>query len=67
MSGLQTLVDIIITYKWFAIILLIGIAAFLLLRAYGKGILKFFESSFITDMARRFERSRFFASSQIFR
>jgi len=43
MDGLQAIVDLLIEYRWQALIVLIGIAALFFLRAYGSGLAKVFE------------------------
>lgn len=56
MADLQGIVDFILEYKWFAIFLVIGIAALLLIRAYGGGILKSFEKAGQDDGDRFFKQ-----------
>ncbi|MDQ3005416.1 MAG: SUMF1/EgtB/PvdO family nonheme iron enzyme, partial [Chloroflexota bacterium] len=56
MTDLQAIVDFILTYKWFAIPIGIGIAALLLIRAYGGGVLKSLEKAGQEDTDRFFKQ-----------
>lgn len=55
MTEFQAIVDFVIEYKWFAIVLAVGIVALWLLRAYGGGILKAFEKAGEDDGSRFFK------------
>jgi len=56
MSDLQAILDFILAYRWYAILLGAGIAALLLVRAYGGGVLKSFEKAGEEDGARFFKQ-----------
>ena len=56
MSDLQALLDFILIYKGYAILVAIAVAAFLLLRAYGGGILKTLEEAGKKDSEHFFKR-----------
>ena len=56
MSDFQWIVDFILAYKYAAILFVVGIAAILLLRAYGGGILKSFEKMGQEDSERFLKR-----------
>ena len=56
MSDLQAIVDFILTYKWYAILIGVGVAALLLLRAYGGGVLKSLEKVGQEDTDRFFRQ-----------
>jgi len=45
MPDLQAIVDFILAYRWYAVLLGLGLAALWLLRAYGKGFSKSFEKA----------------------
>jgi formylglycine-generating enzyme required for sulfatase activity len=56
MPVLQAIVDFLLEYKWYALILAVGIIALWILRAYGGGLLKAVEKAGQDDGTRLFKR-----------
>jgi len=56
MPDFQAIVDFILAYEWYAVLLGIGLLAFWLLRAYGRGILQAFQRAGEEDGVRLFKQ-----------